>query len=74
MPSLDNYKIPTVYTPIADHLLDVEFDLNPLKTDEDLHKVDQRIRAKLLPIQVVYDAVSWHGYICGWYMQYIMAV
>ena len=43
-----------------DHLLDVEFDLNPLKREEDKQKVDQRIRLRLLPVQVVYDAVSTH--------------
>ena len=41
-----------------DHLLDVEFDLNPLKMKEDKQKIDQRIRLRLLPVQVVYDAVS----------------
>ena len=41
-----------------DHLLDVEFNLNPLKMKEDKQKIDHRIRLRLLPVQVVYDAVS----------------
>ena len=46
------------FTNLDDHLLDVEFDLNPLKREEDKQNVDQRIRLRLLPVQVVYDAVS----------------
>ena len=43
---------------LDDHLLDVEFDLNPLKGEEEKQKVDQRIRLRLLPVEVIYDAVS----------------
>ena len=49
-----------MHTNSDDHLLDVEFDLNPLKKKEDKQKVDQRIRLRLLPVQVVYDDVSIH--------------
>ena len=38
---------------VAEPLLSVEFDLKPFDSE-----VDQRIRATLLPIQVLYDAVS----------------
>ena len=38
---------------VAEPLLSVEFDLKPFDSE-----VDQRIKATLLPIQVVYDAVS----------------
>ena len=59
-----------VYSPeLDDHLLDVEFDLNPLKREEDKQKVDQRIRLRLLPVQVVYDAVS----VCTCSSVYIVA-
>ena len=47
-----------LFTSKDDHLLDVEFDLNPLKGEEEKQKVDHRIRLKLLPVEVVYDAVS----------------
>ena len=45
-----------------DHLLDFELDLKPLKREEDKQKIDQRIRLRLLPVQVVYDAVSVYVY------------
>lgn len=41
----------------SDPLLSLTFELNPLAPEEEV-KVDQRIVLDLLPVQVVYDAVS----------------
>ena len=40
-------------SPCAGSLLKVQFDLNPIDST-----ADQKIRAELLPVQVIYDAVS----------------
>lgn len=41
----------------SDPLLKLTFELNPLAPEKEV-KVDQRIALDLLPVQVVYDAVS----------------
>ena len=57
-----------------DHLLDFELDLKPLKREEDKQKVDQRIRLRLLPVQVVYDAVSVYVYAYFYFSVWCMAL
>ena len=50
----------------TDPLLNLTFELNPLCPEEEV-KVDQRIALDLLPVQVVYDAVSLAtGSSCAW--------